>query len=155
MTWQYHAFLNTMPSSWLETGDLNSTTLLFEVEKDDKQGPLPLALALTKLTHSESENIEDDSHENDVQQRIIVIGDSDFLLNAFIGYGANLDLAKNIFNWLGQEDDLLSIPTQIANDIHLDLSDNVLISLSFFFLILLPLALIIIGSLIWIRRRKS
>lgn len=142
MLWQYNAFLNTMPTSWLEKGDINSSTLIFEVEKDDRQGPIPLGLSLSKV-------------KDDAQQRIIVMGDSDFLLNSFIGYGANLDLARNIFNWLGQDDGLLNLPTQIGEDIHLELSDNLLISLSFFFLILLPLALIVTGSLIWIRRQKS
>ena len=160
VTWQYTAFLNTMPSSWLETGDLNQSTLLFETEHDDKPGPLPLALALTKNIDSEvDDNVDQavnmDAQQPEAQQRIIIIGDSDFLLNAFIGYGANLDLAKNIFNWLSQEDDFLNLPSQISPDLHLDLSDNLLISLSFFFLILLPLALLIMGILIWSRRRKS
>ena len=159
MQWQYTAFLNTMPSSWLETGDLNQNTLVFEEDQGDKQGPIPLALALTKMfgeTSTKTDiDAQGDNDSNKVQQRIIVIGDSDFLLNSFIGYGANLELAKNIFNWLIQDDDFLSIPNQIAPDLRLDLSDNLLISLSFFFLILMPLALIIMGSLIWIRRRKA
>jgi ABC-type uncharacterized transport system involved in gliding motility auxiliary subunit len=155
MEWQYDAFLSSMSSSWLETGDINASTLIFEVENNDQQGPIPLALSLKKSYTSDTNQGDEVDNDRRKEQRIVIMGDSDFMLNAFIGYGSNLDLARNIFNWLSQDDSTISIPTSIATDTRLALSDSVLISLSLFFLILLPLGLIIAGVFIWIQRRKA
>lgn len=177
MIWEYHVFLSSLETTWLENGDMVKV-LSFNPEEDERQGPIPLAVSLTRtLANPEqvippqnnsdnTESTKNSDKQNAViassdtdgtirEQRIIVIGDSDFLANAFIGYGANLELAKNIFNWLGQDDTLLNIPSQTAQDTRLEISDTLLISLSFFFLILLPLGLIIVGTLIWLRRKKS
>ena len=147
INWEYDAFLTSMPSSWLETGETDSGTITFDAAQDDIQGPIPLALSLKKKLNNDNEKAG--------EQRIIVMGDSDFMLNSFIGYGSNLDLANNIFNWLSNDDNLIDIKSQTAKDIRLEISDRVLISLSLFFLILLPLALLTTGVLIWMRRRKA
>lgn len=144
---EYDAFLSSMPTSWLETGSITEGDITFDADKDDIQGPIPLAISIKKKIKKEDDKT--------IEQRIIVIGDSDFMLNSFIGYGANMDLAVNMFNWLSADDKLVEIKSQTARDVQLDISEHVLLSFSLFFLILLPLGLLITGALIWIRRRKA
>lgn len=144
---EYDAFLSSMPTSWLETGSLTEGDITFDADKDDIQGPIPLAISLKKKINKENDET--------TEQRIIIVGDSDFMLNSFIGYGSNMDLAMNIFNWLSADDQLVELKSQTARDIQLDISENVLLSFSLFFLVLLPLGLLITGGVIWMRRRKA
>jgi len=88
------------------------------------------------------------------QQRILVVGDSNFLLNSFIGQGSNLELASNIFNWLGEDDELLSIAKIKAPDSNLDLAGWALYGSALYFLLILPIGLVLIGTIRWMKRRK-
>jgi ABC-type uncharacterized transport system involved in gliding motility auxiliary subunit len=89
------------------------------------------------------------------EQRIIVIGDGDFLSNAFFQFGGNFALGLNIMNWLAAEDNLIDIPSKTDLDLSLDFSSNTLIFIGIIFLILLPLTLISISIAIWLHRRKA
>jgi ABC-type uncharacterized transport system involved in gliding motility auxiliary subunit len=84
----------------------------------------------------------------------VVIGDSDFILNASIGRGVNLDLAGNIFNWLAADDNLLNIRSVQAPDVRLEMNQTLSLVLAVFFLFVLPLGLIVAGVWIWLRRRR-
>lgn len=88
------------------------------------------------------------------QQRVVVIGDSDFLINSFIGQGVNLELATNIFNWLSADDKLLNIQVNNAPDTHFTLGETSSFMLASFFLMVLPLSLVSLGAVIWFRRRR-
>ncbi len=139
--WQYQALLTTLPTSWLETGDLQGNVKYDD--ESDRPGPLDIAQVLTRKISGTKK-----------QQRILVLGDSNFLLNSFIGQGSNLELASNIFNWLGDDDKLLSISKIKAADSQLDLSGWELYGSALYFLLILPIGLILIGTIRWIRRRK-
>jgi ABC-type uncharacterized transport system involved in gliding motility auxiliary subunit len=94
---------------------------------------------------------------DDTEQRIVVIGDSDFMLNQFIGAsgGGNLTLSNKLFDWLCNSDKLLAIKPARSPDTELNMPNNSLNILAVVFLILLPALLISIGSLRWwIRRRR-
>jgi ABC-type uncharacterized transport system involved in gliding motility auxiliary subunit len=139
--WQYQPFLSTLPTSWLESGEIQGN-VKFD-DDADKPGPLTIGMSLTR-------ELED----KDVEQRIIVIGDSDFMQNTYLGQGSNLELASNLFNWLGQDDKLISINTVKEKDTRLEMAPWALYSSAFFFLVGLPLGLLIFGFLRWILRRK-
>jgi len=144
--WKYQPLLTTLPTSWLESGEIQGN-VKFDDEAD-KPGPLDIGMALTRdLKKPEAEN------EKPVKQRIIVIADSDFMLNSYIGQGSNLELASNIFNWLSADDDLLSIKATVAPGTTLNLSSAGRIGLASLWLVF-PAGLLLIGVLRWIRRRK-
>jgi len=147
ISWQYTPFLSTLATSWLETGEIQGN-VKFDAESD-KPGPLTMGMALTRSLTNEGTG-----QDNQKEQRIIVVGDSDFMINSFIGQGSNLELASNIFNWLSADDDLLSIKSASATDTRLELSKNELYGSALFFLLILPLGLFIFGLLRWLRRRK-
>lgn len=141
--WEYQSLLTTLPTSWLESGEIQGD-VKFDDEAD-KPGPLDIALLLTRTNQSD---------EKAPQQRVVVMGDSNFMLNNFIGQGSNLELSMNIFNWLGADDELISITPVTSPDTKLELAGWALYSIALFFLLLLPIGLLLIGTVRWMRRRK-
>ncbi len=83
-----------------------------------------------------------------------MFGGGDFLSNAFLGNGGNLDLGMNIINWTANEDAQISVPPRTAPDLNLNLSPNAQIAITLGFLLLLPLFLVGNGVFIWWRRRR-
>jgi ABC-type uncharacterized transport system involved in gliding motility auxiliary subunit len=114
--------------------------------------------AKTELhTHDDSiDDFEDDLHDDIYeQQRVILVGEGDFLSNAFLGYGGNLDLSLKMMNWLAQDDTFIEIPSKTAVDLELELSSTAVLLIGGFFLFILPLGLISTGISIWLHRRKA
>ena len=140
-TWKYLPILTTLPTSWEESGEIQGN-VKFD-DDADVPGPLDLGMQLTR------------AKEDGGEQRVIVIGDSDFLSNSFIGQGSNLEFSSNVFNWLGNDDELLSINSVYREDTSLSLSGWVLYSTALFFLLVLPIGLLLIGTVRWLRRRKK
>ncbi len=138
--WQATPLLSTLSRSWNETGPLQG-----EIARDEAQGehagPLTIGLALQRK-------------QGEREQRVLVIGDSDFLSNSFLGNGGNLDLGMNMFRWLTGDDRLLAIPARTAPDRTLELSETSATIISLLFLILLPLTFLAAGLAVWWRRRK-
>lgn len=79
---------------------------------------------------------------NEKQQRVVIIGDSDFIANGYIGHGANFALALNIFNWLSEDDKLISITHQAIADQTIELEDKDVMCIALILLLLVPGALI-------------
>ncbi|SMF96876.1 ABC-type uncharacterized transport system involved in gliding motility, auxiliary component [Methylomagnum ishizawai] len=89
-----------------------------------------------------------------INQRIVVVGDGDFLSNAYLGNGGNLDLGLNLVQWLGRSDNLINIPAKVAPDSKLDLAPLASGAIAVGFLFILPLILIGTGATIWFKRRR-
>lgn len=150
--WQVQPLLITAANSWAETGELSGQLELNAGE--DISGPLTLAVALTRERNDADKNA-DKTQERSPEQRIIVIGDGDFISNAYLGNAGNLDLGLNLFNWLSRDDTLIDIPAKISSDRTLELStvESAVIGLGFLFA--LPLLLLTSGLIIWWRRRRA
>jgi ABC-type uncharacterized transport system involved in gliding motility auxiliary subunit len=138
--WKTTPLLSTLSRSWNETGLLQG-----EIERTGEQGeqpgPLAIGVALERVVEGR-------------QQRILVIGDGDFLSNSFLGNSGNLDLGLNIFRWMSGDDKLLNIPARTAPDRNLELSRTASVVISLGFLFALPLLFLGAGLVIWWRRRK-
>lgn len=145
--WKYQPILTTLITSWLESGDIQGN-VKFDDEAD-KAGPLAIGMTLKR------ENITAVNPDTKVipEQRIVVLGDSDFMRNNYIGQGSNLELSSNIFNWLSADDELLSIKNNVAVGTRLNLTKAGRIGLTLLWLGL-PLALFGFGLWRWIRRRN-
>jgi ABC-type uncharacterized transport system involved in gliding motility auxiliary subunit len=138
---QAEALFDSAQQSWTETGPI-SGEVRFDADSDEKQGPLPVAYALTRAVNGKN------------QQRIVIIGDGDFLSNAYIGNVGNLDMGLRIVNWLIHEDQFIDIPAKTATDKTLQLTETSVAVIGFGFLVVIPLLLVGSGFFVW-RKRKQ
>jgi ABC-type uncharacterized transport system involved in gliding motility auxiliary subunit len=149
-SWDIKPLLRTTAQSWTELGHIpkageNAENIRYDQDDGEIRGPLDLAFALSRLSPTPAKR----------DQRAVVIGDADFLSNAYLGNGGNREFGQRLFNWLMADDALIQIPDRGAPDRNLDLSQQGLGTLSFVFLIGLPLALALGGGMIvWRRRRR-
>lgn len=141
--WKTAIVLDTRENSWVETGPLKSGAVQFDKGEDIK-GPVTVALSLTRET--------DD--RDDGEQRVLVIGDGDFVSNSYLGNVGNLDLSMSMVNWLSRDDAYVSIPVRASSDQGLNLSRTAQTVIAFMFMLVIPLGLISAGVIIWFRRRK-
>jgi len=145
--WFALPFLQTVPRSWSETGELKGA-VDYNADKDFV-GPLSIGISLTRK--DKKENIT----EKLKKQRIVILGDGDFLSNTYLGNQGNLNLGHNIINWVSNDDNFISIPSSSAVDDQITVSNLMGGIIGLFFLIVLPLALLISGTLIWYKRRSA
>ena len=134
--------LNSSSQSWTETGDLKGD-VRFDADGQEKEGSLPFAFALTRTL---------ESHE---QQRIIVIGDGDFLSNSYIDNVGNMDMGLRMINWLSHNDHFIDIPVKTTPDTNLQFSNIAIAIIGLGFLLVLPLLLLITGIVVWQRRKQQ
>lgn len=139
-------FLQTAPRSWTETGPIEGA-VRFDENTAERAGPLTLGLALSRPLHSAA----DDAKR---EQRVVVVGDGDFLSNSFLGNGGNLELGLNIFNWLSHDDRFIDIAPASAPDAQVELSTADIVVIASCFLLALPLGLLAAGAAIWLKRRR-
>ena len=139
-------FLQTLARSWTETGPIEGN-IEFDDNSAEVAGPIDIGIRLTR-------GLQQGEEPNSATQRIAVVGDSDFMTNAYVGNGSNMLLGINLLNWLSHDDDLISIDAVSAPDTQLELNPNTVSFISVLFLLALPLILFGIGITIWLQRRK-
>ena len=143
--WQRQNFLQSDIRSWNETGDLQGD--VYKGDNDDEiSGPLTIGMSLARSQQDDSGQL--------FAQRVAIVGDADFLANTYLGNGSNLDIGINLINWLSHDDRLISISPRPAPDTRLELSTYEQLAIAIFFLLALPLGLLVSGLRIWLKRRK-
>jgi ABC-type uncharacterized transport system involved in gliding motility auxiliary subunit len=153
--WQRQSLLTTLSRTWVETSELKEA---IEYDKEqDVLGPLTLGFALNREHPSskQEKTAREDQNKSKINtQRVVIIGDGDFLSNTYLGNGANLDLGLSLINWLTHEDRFIAVPARIRPDTTLQLSSTASWIIGFGFLFVLPVTLLGTGLLIWWRRRQ-
>lgn len=134
--WTATELLSSSSASWNETGDVKGQ-INRNAEAGESPGPLALAVAMER----------DD-------QRVVVVGDGDFLSNAYLGNGGNLDLGLAMVRWLTENDALIDIPAPIAADARIELPRNSVAVIAGIFLVGIPATLVLAGLWINLRRRR-
>jgi ABC-type uncharacterized transport system involved in gliding motility auxiliary subunit len=145
------ALFSTSDMSWGET-DLASVKAQ-NTKQDDKdtKGPLDLAYAVQNV--------------GDKPARLVVIGNSNFVMNGILNARINVGgqqqrvqsgnglLFGNMLHWLAGQESLIAIPpkAQDSRPVILTAEQTAFVFWSSFLLI--PLAILIIGALVWWRRR--
>ena len=149
------ALAKTSPNSWSER-QLDQKEVKFTPDKD-KQGPVNLAAVSSFKTKSGQPAAEEPKTKPDAAEkeaRMAVVGDSDFTKNRYYGVSGNGNFFLNIANWLTEEADLIAIQpkTQTPRTIQLTPSQGSLLFLVS--VIILPLAVLLLGVSVWVRRRS-
>lgn len=135
--WRFRPLIEVAPRGCVKTGKPEGNC----DPRRDIAGPITIATALERTV-------------GDRQQRVVVVGNGNFLSNTFIGNGGNRVLGVNIVNWLAGDDNLITIQPRRAADNSIDIDQPALYLIAFSFLIVLPLAFMITGVVIWWRRRR-
>lgn len=146
--WNARPILGTGDHTWSETAKLEGEV---EFNNDsDTLGPLTIGISLEREVDSE--------HGDELvtkQQRIVVMGDGDFLSNTYLANSGNNELGTRLINWLSSDDEFIAIPPKVANDTQLNISSTILGIIGIGFLFILPAAFIVIGITISLRRKRQ
>ncbi|WP_435103433.1 Gldg family protein [Arhodomonas sp. AD133] len=102
--------------------------------------PATLALALTRQLE-------------DRRQHAAIVGDADFLADAYLGNGANLPFALNLVDWLGGNNALTGTFMRGAPDQRLDFRRTDVLLLGFGHIFALPILLALGAAWTWRRQR--
>jgi ABC-type uncharacterized transport system involved in gliding motility auxiliary subunit len=141
--WEFVPLARTSARSWAET-NLQGRVVGFN-EKEDVQGPLPLAAALTPKQAPE---------EGKRRAALVVVGNSSFASNAYVNFPGNTDFLLHALGWLAEERELISITPKdpaFRPFIPNPAQERALLYVQVF---LLPALTFCWGMIIWRKRRR-
>jgi ABC-type uncharacterized transport system involved in gliding motility auxiliary subunit len=130
---------SNFPASWGETSitEIANKNASFTKNKDTP-GPLSVAAAYS-----------------DEKNKIVVFGNSTFVLNAYLKFGANYTLFLNALSWLVDEDRLISFNLPIIQSEPVFISAPQLGIVFYFSVIFTPLVLFGVATFVYRRRRNN
>jgi ABC-type uncharacterized transport system involved in gliding motility auxiliary subunit len=145
--WKVSKLVEVAPNGWLSSAKLAKGAKPVFNENTDKRGPINIGVALERIYGKKG-------------QRVVVMGNANFLSNTFITNGGNLDLGVNIINWLAGDDNLITIQPMPLKDINVSIPDTDqgrLVAWTVFhsFQYFIPLGFMIAGLYFWWKRRKA
>ncbi|MCB9438068.1 MAG: GldG family protein [Anaerolineales bacterium] len=119
----------------------------------DTAGPLAFAVSIRLVNELDS----------DIQPRVIIIGDTDWLTNDFIdpqsgieGIPGNIKLWNNTIEWLTRYSEIASIPAANRTDLlPIIVTNQEQTRIQLITLVLLPGAILAVGVLVWGFRRQA
>lgn len=150
----------TSQNAWAETDIkelMTSGRVQQETDKGDIAGPVSLSAAVSAPVTAPAETPADAS-KNDgempkPESRMVVVGDSDFASNRWLGFPGNRDFFLNTVNWLAQQENLISIRPKDPEDRRITMSaatDDWIFRLTVF---IIPGLILLAGVHTWWRRR--
>jgi ABC-2 type transport system permease protein len=120
--------------------------LSYSAADGDQPGPLTAAIGLTRTI-------------NGRQQRIVVTGDADFLSNAELGRytprTSNFDFSTALFSWFSNGEFPIDTSRPLSKDKKITLTSGGMVILKWLLLGILPGMLLIMGSILLIRRKRK
>ncbi len=150
--WTAQPLLRSSEAAWLETGDMSSGQVA--LDPADIPGPLTIGTTLTRQ-YTPPKDGDGESAAKPHPQRIALIGDADFLSDAYLGELGNQQLGLNLVQWLASRDAQLNIDVPKAPDTALFLPGWATMLMAVGFVVLLPLLLLGFGVTRWIIRRRK
>ncbi len=139
--WQATPIARTGDDAWTETGPFEGN-VGYDAD-DEVQGSLVLGLALTRTRPGGGE------------QRVIVLGDGDFLSNSFVDNLGNRAFGRRVFEWLAADDALIDVAVEPVPDAVLELAMWQRMAIFLVFAVLVPLGFAVNGALYGWRRRHA
>lgn len=151
----------TSPESWAETdrAGLDQGTVGFD-ESQDRQGPLSLAV-ISELTPPIAKEGEAGTDLEDRpggkitgEGKLVVFGDADFASNKFFHTSGNADFITNTINYMVGRGDLITIKKKHRDMEALMLNREQGMLIFWVPVVLIPLTILVIGVVVYIRRRS-
>lgn len=155
--------LSTSPESWAETSlseVYGAGTAELNADRGDLAGPVPLAAAVSAAAEepapAAAPTAGDSPAASDApkpETRIVVVGDSEFISNAFGQARGNREVFLNMVNWLAQQEDLIAIRPTDPGNTPITLSAGQGLWIWMFAILIFPAMLFANGVRIWWKRR--
>ena len=145
--WQVSKLVEVAPNGWLESDivpkDVKNQKVVFD-EKKDKRGPINIGVALERIYGKKG-------------QRVVVMGNGNFLSNTFITNGGNLDFGINIINWLTGDDKLITIQPMPLKDVNMTIPEGSIMAklVGYGTQYIVPAIFLFLGIFFWWKRRKA
>lgn len=148
--WKVGRLVEVAPNGWLESTKIEpgvkNQKVVFD-ENEDKRGPINIGVALERTYGKKG-------------QRVVVMGNANFLSNTFITNGGNLDFGVNIVNWLAGDDELITIQPMPLKDANVtipatDTGRAVAWTVFHAFQFFIPLGFFAAGIWFWWKRKKA
>lgn len=136
----------TSDKSWSET-QVEESTAKFDEGTGDKRGPFSLGVAVERGSTQKMLDVQIKP------SRMVVFGDSDFVSNGSM-VGGNSDLFMSALNWLLDREELMAIAPKPIEEVKLSLSRKQLRGLFWINVAGIPAIAMVLGLLVWLRRRK-
>jgi ABC-type uncharacterized transport system involved in gliding motility auxiliary subunit len=145
--WKVGRLVDVAPNGWLESDKVPADAKNFKVTFDrakDKPGPINIGVALEREYGKKG-------------QRVVVIGNANFLSNTFITNGGNLDFGINIINWLAGDDRLITIQPMPLKDVNISIPQGSISAMVIGYgtQFILPVVIFLFGIFFWWKRRKA
>ena len=125
--WHVTPLVEAAQNGWLSTGK-------------GAKGPFTVALAMERTVRGRD-------------QRVAIVGTGEFLANAYVGNGGNMDFGMNLVNWLAKDEKLISLQPRATIDGAMLLSKTEASIIALGLLFGLPSALISIAAFLGWRRK--
>jgi len=137
--------------------DLKSLEGEVDLSKLEK-GPFLLAVsgeleAAEKPPTSEGDSAETSAESSRKSGRFVIVGNSKWATNGSVGRYENRNLLVNMINWLAGDEELISIPPKPESESTIVLSPTQLRVVNVTAIFGIPLLVVFVGVLIWLRRR--
>lgn len=121
-------------------GETNLEATPSQPDLEDVQPPIYLAVA---------------AENSATGGRLVVFGDSDFASNAWVGEGSHAKLFVASVNWVANDETLINITPKVPTVRSMLPLSTLTAGLIFMITVLaMPLAVLVIGGVVWFRRRR-
>ncbi|MCP4666138.1 MAG: GldG family protein [Deltaproteobacteria bacterium] len=150
----------TSPNSWAETDQESLDAGQVQFDEHDRQGPISLASIvelhppLAKGKGEKSEGKKEEDHAITGKGKLVVFGDVDFASNRLFVQAGNGDFIVNAINFLVGREDLITIKKKHKPVEPLMLSRTQGKIVFWIPVVVMPLTILIIGVVVWHRRRS-
>jgi hypothetical protein len=140
--WTLATPLETLEDTWNETGPIRGE-IARDGDRGEQPGPLPVALALTRARPQGGE------------QRVLILGDGDFLSNAHLETAGNRALGLRLIEWLTAPEGDAPVPPRELPDRTLALTRTDILLIGGGSLVVGPILFLAAGLLVRRHRRRE
>ena len=143
---KYHfaPLMRTSQQSWGER-DLKQDPYRFDPGRDFF-GPLTLGGAVQYPLEN--------SKKGEINGRWVLIGDSDFIKNRYVGFGGNRDLFMNALQWVLEDRDFVPVPSKKIKETRVYYTEEKATWIHLITIYLFPFVCLLVCLYIWLRGEK-